>query len=385
MTDIRLFWAQYEAGATDDLRQRLRNVRWPDSETVADASQGPQLAVMRGLHEYWLEEYDLCRVQNRLNAFPQFIFNFDGMDIHFIHVRSKEEGAIPLLLAHGWPGSILEFVDMIDPLTDPAAQGGQRSPAFDVVIPSMPGFGFSGKPSMAGWNIGKIAGAYAALMQQLGYDRWICQGGDLGSAVAEAIGHMRPQGCAGIHVNMSFFQPTPQELEEADEQEREYLKRAQIYMRDQFGYFHIQSTRPQTIGYMLADSPMGLAAFLYEKFSESSGVWGSSTPALTMDQMLDGICFYWLTNSGASAAKLYWELARSMAGDPPPPIVLPAAYSGFSGETILASRGWLEKRFERLVYYNLVEEGGHFAAWEQPERFVNELRFAAPAILSCQF
>ncbi|WP_445376403.1 epoxide hydrolase family protein [Niveispirillum fermenti] len=378
MSALRPFQIRIADAELDDLRDRLRRTRWPGPETVTDDSQGPKLAALQALHLHWLTRYDWRRCEARLNELEQFRTEIDGVDIHFIHVRSPDADATPLLLAHGWPGSVLEFLDCIGPLTDPAAHGAEGAPAFHLVIPSMPGFGFSGKPAGTGWHIGRIAAAYATLMARLGYEGWVCQGGDLGSAVAEAIGHMRPPGCLGIHLNMSFFQPTPAEIAAADAQERTWLARAQRFFAEQSGYFEHQSTRPQTIGYMLADSPVGLAALMYEKFSETSDHEGDVTKVLSMDRMLDGIMLYWLTNSGVSAARLYWELRRAMPPAPPPPVELPAAYSGFAGETILASRRWLEARFTRLAYYATVARGGHFAAWEQPGLFVAELRAMLP-------
>ena len=381
MTDLRPFRAEIPQAALDDLAQRLAQTRWPDRETAAP-QQGPTLDQMRALHAHWRDHYDWRRCEATLNAFDQFVVEIDGVDIHFLHIRSKAPDATPLLLAHGWPGSILEFVDCIGPLTEPAAYGAPDAPAFHVVVPSMPGFGFSGKPVEAGWHIGRIAMAYASLMAKLGYERWICQGGDLGSAVAEALGHIRPQGCIGIHLNMSFFQPTPEEIQGADEVERGYLMKAKTFFDEQMAYFAVQSSRPQTIGYLLADSPIGQAGWIYEKFLEAVDYRDSAlTDVLTMDRMLDDISLYWLTNSGASSAKLYWELKRAMPEGPPPPVELPTAYSGFAGETILASRRWLERRFTNLVYYNLVPRGGHFAALEQPQLFVEELRSMLPALL----
>jgi pimeloyl-ACP methyl ester carboxylesterase len=382
MSTICPFTIAVSQAHLDDLARRLDHVRLPDRETVAGGEQGPPTDGMRALLDYWRSGYDWRRCEAKLNNFAQFITEIDGTDIHFIHVRSPRADATPILLAHGWPGSILEFLDCIGPLSDPAGHGAPDAPAFHVIIPSMPGFGFSGKPSEPGWHIGRIAGAYATLMARLGYEGWICQGGDLGSAVAEAVGHMRAPGCAGLHLNMSFFQPTPEEIRNADEQEREYLGKARIFFEEQMGYFAVQGTRPQTIGYALADSPAGQAAWMLEKFIEATDHRGGPvTDALSMDQMLDEISLYWLTNSGASSAKLYWELKRAMPASPPPPISLPTAYSGFAGETILASRRWLEARFTNLVYYNLVERGGHFAAWEQPSLFVSEIRAMLPHIL----
>lgn len=385
MTEPRPFRIQIPQEALDDLAGRLARTRFPDAETVHDSAQGPPLAQVQALHAHWLDRYDWRRCEARLNAHDQFLIDIDGLDIHFLHIRSADPAATPLLLAHGWPGSILEFLDCIGPLTDPAGHGAPDAPAFHVVVPSMPGFGFSGKPAEPGWHIGRIAAAYAGLMARLGYSGWICQGGDLGSAVAEAIGHRRPEGCAGIHLNMSFFQPIPDEIRDADETERGYLLKAKTFFDEQMGYFAVQSARPQTIGYLLADSPIGQAAWFYEKFIEAVDYRGGAlTDVLSFDQMLDDISVYWFTNSGASSSRLYWEIRRAMPAEPPPPIALPTAYSGFVGETILASRRWLEKRFTRLVYYNLVPRGGHFAALEQPDLFVAELRSMLPALLAAQ-
>jgi pimeloyl-ACP methyl ester carboxylesterase len=381
MSVIRPFKIAIPQSDLDELRARLARTRWPGEETVDDWRQGPRQEQMQQLCDYWRTEYDWRRCEATLNRFDQFLISIDGIDIHFLHVRSAAADAVPMLLAHGWPGSILEFARVIGPLSNPVAHGVPHAPAFHLILPTMPGFGFSGKPVATGWDINRIADAYMELMRRLGYEHWICHGGDLGSAVAEAIAHRRPPGCAGIHLNMSFFEPTPDEVEDADETERFYLARSHAFFDEQSAYYAVQSTRPQTIAYSLADSPVGQAAWIFDKLYEGAQHDGDIEEALSRDDVLDNITLYWLTNSGGSAARLYWELRRSRGTSPPPPITLPTAYSGFAGETILASRRWLEKRFKRLVYYKIVSRGGHFAAWEQPQLFAREIRAMLPALI----
>jgi pimeloyl-ACP methyl ester carboxylesterase len=369
---FRLFVAEAEL---DDLRLRLRMTRFPEDATTGDWRQGPPVAAMQALCAYWASDYDWRRCETELNGLGQFRTLIDGLDIHFLHIRSAEAGALPLLLCHGWPGSIIEFRKAIGPLVDPVRYGGRASDAFHLVIPSMPGFGFSAKPAQPGWDIARIARAWAVLMARLGYDRWVAQGGDLGSAVVETIARHRAEGCIGIHLNMAFFLPTPDEVAEADADEQVFIGQRTHYFRDMAGYAAVQGTRPQTIGYSLADSPAGQAAWIYEKFHEAVDHDGDLGAVIDRDDLLDMIMMYWLPNAGAAAARLYWELQQG--GPPPaglPPIELPTGYSCFPGEIIRNSRRWLESRFSRLVHYGQPARGGHFAAFEQPDLFVTELR-----------
>ena len=365
----------------DDLRTRLANRRLPEAATVEGWRQGPPADAIERLCAYWRDGYDWRRCEAMLNATGHYRTVLDGLKIQFLHIRSGVPGAMPLLLCHGWPGSILEFRKLIGPLTDPEAHGGSTSDAFDLVIPSMPGFGFSAKPDMPGWDIARIARAWGVLMGRLGYGQWMAQGGDLGSAVVEAIARQQVPGCIGIHLNMSFFQPTAAEVAGADAEELDFLARTGRYFQDMSGYAAIQGTRPQTIGYALADSPVGQAAWIYEKFHEAVDHDGDLADVIGRDELLDNIMLYWLPNAGASSARIYWELQQ--IGMPPanlPSIELPTGYSRFPGEIIRNSRRWMERRFSRLIYYGAPERGGHFAALEQPVHFAEELRATLAAI-----
>ena len=368
----------------ENLKHRLLEARLPDKETVSDQSQGVQLATMQKLIRYWTNGYDWRKAEAKLNALPQFVTNIDGVDIHFIHVRSKEKNALPVIITHGWPGSIFEELKLIEPLTDPVAYGGKAEDAFDVVIPSMPGYGFSGKPISTGWNTDRIARAWDTLMKRLGYSRYVSQGGDWGAKVSEAMAHLAPQGLLGVHMNLlltlppevnravALFQPAPESFSE--EEKLAYNQRRKLNA----GYFIVQNTRPQTIGYSLAESPVGLAAWLldhdphsYEQLS--SAIEGNPDGDLTRDEFLDNINLYWFTNTGASAARLYWENARIVyKGD----VSVPVTFTVFPGELWQAPRSWVEKAFKNLIYYNKVDKGGHFAAWEQPQLFAEEMRAA---------
>ncbi|AGL16295.1 epoxide hydrolase family protein [Actinoplanes sp. N902-109] len=362
--------------ALQDLRQRLVATRWPDRETVPDAGQGPQLDRIRALCDYWATGYDWRRAERDLNGFGSSRTVIDGIDVHFLHVRSAEPGAVPLLLCHGWPGSILEFRHLIGPLTDPASHGGDPGDAFHLVIPAMPGFGFSGKPATAGWNVSRVAGAWITLMQRLGYDNWLVQGGDWGAAVAERITRAAPGACRGAHFNFPLVFPTAQEVGEATAEEQQMIARAQRYQSDLDGYAREQATRPQTIGYSLADSPAGLAAWIYTLFQDVTDNDGDPEKAVDRDEILDDIMLYWLPNAAASAARLYWEERQSSAeyAGPPPPNPVPAGFSIFPGEAVQASRRWIERRYETVLHYEKLDRGGHFAALEQPGILIDQIR-----------
>ncbi len=360
----------------DDLAQRLERIRWPDRETVDDTSQGPPLAKLRALVERWRDGYDWRRCEAMLNDFGQHRTEIDGLGIHFLHIRSHEPDALPLILTHGWPGSVLEFRDVIGPLTDPVAHGGEARDAFDLVIPSLPGFGFSDKPTATGWNVGHTASAWATLMDRLGYTRWGAQGGDWGAAVTTALGHMAPPGLVGIHLNMVMFKPSAEERAQATPAERAMLDAAQRYDQQLSGYYKLQNSRPQSIGFSLADSPVGLAAWIYALFQDVSDSGGEPERVFSLDHMLDDIMLYWLPNTGASSARFYWEGMQEMMtrGMPSSPMQMPVGISMFPGEQVRLSRRWAETRFANLVHFNELERGGHFAALEQPAMFVDELR-----------
>lgn len=359
-----------------DLQARLGATRWPDPETVADTSQGPQLSKLRALVARWRDGYSWRRCESMLNGWGQYQTEIDGIVIHFLHVRSSEKNATPLLMTHGWPGSVLEFRDVIGLLTDPVAHGGQASDAFHLVIPSLPGFGFSGKPVATGWNVDRIADAWIALMTRLGYTHWAAQGGDWGAAVTTTIGHKAPPELVGIHLNMLMFQPTAEERAEATPHEQTMLDDAERYDQQFSGYFKVQGTRPQSVGFGLADSPVGLAAWIYALFQDVSDSGADVESAFALDAVIDDIMMYWLPNTGASSARLYWETMQSMrhGGVAGSPMSVPVGISMFPGEQIRLSRRWAERRFANLVHFNELERGGHFAAMEQPALLVDEIR-----------
>ena len=355
----------------DDLRARLANTRWPEAELVEDWTQGIPLAYVRELCDYWRDGYDWRAVEGRLNAIPQFKTAIDGCGIHFLHRRSPEPNARPLVLTHGWPGSIVEFLKAIDPLADPAAHGGDAADAFHVVVPALPGYGFSDKPKETGWGVERIGQAWAALMARLGYDQYFAQGGDWGAAVTAAIGMQDVEHCAGIHVNMPVIGRVDTPEAEMTAQEREAVAAQKFYRDWDSGYSKQQSTRPQTLGYGLVDSPAGQAAWIVEKFYQWTDCGGHPERALTRDELLDNVMLYWLPGCGASSARLYWESFRRGRLDD---VTVPSGCSLFPKEIFRASRRWLETRMKDLRYYNLVAKGGHFAAFEQPGLFVNEVR-----------
>jgi pimeloyl-ACP methyl ester carboxylesterase len=358
--------------ALQDLRARLEHARWPEAET--DAGQGPSLATMQSLVHHWRTAYDWRRAEAVLDGFGQYRTEIDGLGIHFLHTRSPEPDALPLLLCHGWPGSVLEFRDVIGPLTDPVAHGGSAADAFHVVVPSMPGFGFSDKPTEPGWDIGRIAEAWTELMNRLDYgQRWGAQGGDWGSAVVDTLGRKTPAGLTGIHLNMAPVFPTPDEVADATPDEQAMIASAQHYQQALSAYAFEQATRPQTVGYLLADNPVGLAAWIYTLFQDVSDSGGAPEKVLGMDAILDDIMLYWLPNTGASSARIYWEAARN-AAPPAGRNPTPVGVSIFPHEPVRASRRWLEARYDNLVHYRQMPAGGHFAALEQPAALVEEIR-----------
>jgi pimeloyl-ACP methyl ester carboxylesterase len=371
--DVTPFKVHVPQAALDDLKERLANARWPDKEPVTDWSQGVPLAKAQELVEYWRTRYDWRRVESSLNALPQFRTQIDGLGIHFIHVRSKHENALPIVLTHGWPGSVLEFLEVIGPLVDPTAHGGKADEAFHVVIPSLPGFGFSEKPTEPGWRLPRIANAWAVLMARLGYSHYVAQGGDWGAGVTSWMAKHQPAGLVAIHLNLPIlFPPPPPPPGGYSATEQPALAQLGKYASDGSGYGSIQATRPQTLGYGLADSPVGQAMWIYEKFQAWSDNKGDPTEAISLDHMLDDITLYWLTDTAASSARLYYE---SFAKDfSRMPLDLPVAVSIFKGDFFTPPKMWGEETYSKLFYWNEVPKGGHFAALEQPELFVAELR-----------
>ncbi len=368
---IRPFAIHADDDDLEDLRRRLRTTRWPDRETVEDWTQGVPLSYVQEVCAYWAEKYDWRATERRLNAFPQFLTEIDGLDIHFIHARSPEPNAMPLIITHGWPGSIVEFHKVIGPLTDPAKYGGNPADAFHVVAPSLPGYGFSGKPAKNGWNVERIGHAWAALMARLGYDRYVAQGGDWGSAVTTAIGAQDPGHCLAIHLNMVSARPDPETMNDLTEKEKSAIAGLQHYQDWDSGYSKQQSTRPQTVGYGLVDSPAGQAAWILEKFWAWTDCDGHPENVLSRDEMLDNIMLYWLPATGASSARLYWESFNNRS---PLEVKVPVGGSIFPREIFRTSRRWAEKRFANINYWNELEKGGHFAAFEQPAQYVEEVR-----------
>jgi pimeloyl-ACP methyl ester carboxylesterase len=360
-----------------DLHERLARVRWPAGRTVTDTSQGPTPEKLRSLVTYWRDEYDWRRCEALLNDLGQFRTTIDGLDIDFLHVRSPEPDALPLLMTHGWPGSVLEFRKVIGPLTGPVAHGGQAGDAFHVIAPTLPGFAFSAKPTEVGWDIPRIAEAWISLMDRLGYDRWAAQGGDLGCGVTDEIARRAPAGLIGMHLNFAMFGPTPEEIADATPEEQAMLGSAKYFWDNLSGYAKEQSTRPQTIGYSLADSPVGLAAWIYAMFQDTCGTPGDAEATFTLDEMLDDVMLYWLPNSGASAARLYWEMAHAGWVSPATiddPTTLPTGFSMPPQEHVRKSRRWLERRYSNIVRFNDLSSGGHFTALEQPGEFVTDVR-----------
>ena len=369
--DIRPFKIEIPDADIEDLRRRLSATRWPEKELVDDWSQGIPLAYVQEVCAYWGEKYDWRAREALLNQWPQFKTEIDGTDIHFIHVRSKHEDAMPIVITHGWPGSVVEFQKVIGSLTDPTAHGGDASDAFHVVCPSLPGYGFSGKPTSTGTSVDKIGGMWAKLMARLGYDRYAAQGGDWGAMVTSAIGIQDTEHCLGIHLNMPIVGPDPETMSDMTEQEKSALASMQHYTDQGSGYSKQQSTRPQTLGYGLADSPSGQAAWVLEKFHAWTDCNGHPENVLGRDELLDNVMLYWLPGNAASSARLYWESFASVAMDD---IVIPVGCSIFPHEIFRCSRRWAEKRFKNIIHWGDMEVGGHFAAFEQPEAYVGEVR-----------
>jgi pimeloyl-ACP methyl ester carboxylesterase len=384
-TDVRPFQVEFDQDDLDDLRRRIAETRWPTRELVDDRSQGVQLAAMKALAKYWANEYDFGRVVQRLNALPQFTTEIDGVDIHFIHVRSEHENALPLVMTHGWPGSVIELLETIVPLADPTAQGGDAADAFHLVLPSLPGYGFSAEPVEVGWDLGRTAKAWAELMHRLGYTRYVAQGGDVGAGVTDTISRQAPEGLIGVHTNLLVpalggVMPT-----DTDE-ERAAAAQIATFGQSGNGYFVEMANRPQTVGYALLDSPVALAAWMIDHDTDAyykiarAFIDGQASGNLTRDNILDNITMYWLTGTGASAARSYWEAygpdAPAAGRQPLPPSTIPVGFTSFPGEIWRTPRSWVEASYPNVVYFNEAEKGGHFAAWEEPELFAAEVRAA---------
>ena len=381
---VRPFRVDMPEETLADLRRRIAATRFPHRELVTDRSQGVQLATIQELARYWATDYDWRKAEAKLNALPQFTTEIDGVDVHFIHVRSQHEDVLPLIMTHGWPGSVIELLETVGPLTDPTAHGGNAEDAFHLVLPSVPGYGFSGEPTELGWDAGRTARAWAELMRRLGYTRYVAQGGDVGAAVTDAMGRQAPEGLIGIHTNL-FVPVLAARLPAETEQERAATEQLDTFRATGFGYFLEQATRPQTIGYTLLDSPVALAAWMLDHDTDSyykisrAFVDGEPVGNLTRDHILDNITVYWLTGTGASAARSYWESGQAQvkaAGQAPPPMTLPFGFTTFPGEIWRTPRSWVEKAYPNVIYFNEVDKGGHFAAWEEPELFSTELRAA---------
>ena len=384
---IRTFHVDIPKEDLAELHRRIGASRLPSKELVTDRSQGVQLATIQELARYWENDYDWRKAEAKLNELPQFTTEIDGVDIHFIHVESSHENALPLIMTHGWPGSVMELLEAVGPLTDPTSHGGSAEDAFHLVLPSLPGYGFSGEPTELGWNVGRIAQAWAELMHRLGYTRYVAQGGDVGAAVTDAMGRQAPEGLVGIHMNLLVTVLAGGPMPSESEEERAALEQTNTFRATGFGYFLEQSTRPQTIGYALLDSPVALAAWMLDHDTDAyykiAGAFVDGKPSgnLTRDHILDNITLYWLTGTGASAARSYWEngqatAAAVAAGTAPPPVSLPVGFTTFPDEIFRAPRSWVEAGYPSLTYFNKADKGGHFAAWEEPELFTTELQAA---------
>src|SRR6476620_2260261 len=388
-TEVRPFHVENLEEKVFDLRRRIAATRWPSKELVGDRSQGVQLEALQALAHYWGTEYDFGRVEARLNALPQFVTQIDGLDIHFIHVKSSHDNALPLLMTHGWPGSVIELLDSVGPLTDPTAHGGSAEDAFHLVLPSLPGYGLSSEPAELGWDLDRTARAWAELMRRLGYTRYVAQGGDVGAGVTDAMARQQPEGLIGIHTNLrvpALNGPMPTDTEE------EQAAAAQLagFRRSGNGYFVEMATRPQTIGYALLDSPIALAAWMIDHdtdaYSKIAGAFVDGQPSgnLTRDHVVDNITLYWLTGTGASAARSYWEAygpdAPAAGRKPLPASSIPFAFTTFPGEIWRTPRSWVDASYPNVIYFNTVDKGGHCAAWEEHELFTHEVRAAFRSI-----
>jgi pimeloyl-ACP methyl ester carboxylesterase len=389
-TSLQPFRIEVDEEQITELSRRITATRWPSKELVEDRSQGVQLATVQALARYWTSDYDWQACETRLNALPQFKTEIDGEDIHFIHARSPHEGALALIMTHGWPGSVIELLETIGPLTDPTAYGGRAEDAFHVVLPSLPGYGLSAAPTELGWNTARFAETWGKLMTRLGYARFVAQGGDVGALVTEAMGRQAPEGLVGIHTNL-FAQGSAgsDRFPKNTEEERAAVEQDATSRATGFGYFIEQATRPQTIGYALLDSPIALAAWILDHDTDSyykiSSAFVDEKPSgnLTRDHILDNITLYWLTGTAASAARWYWENGQATAraaGQTPPPVKVPVGFTQFPGERVRTPRSWVEQAYPTLTYFNKVDKGGHFAAWEEPELFSAELRAAFSSV-----
>ena len=375
MREILPFTLNIAESEISDLKARLSMARWPEAETVDDWSQGVPVKYHREFCEYWANGYDWYQTQGRLNRFDQYRTDIEGLDFHFVHVKSRCSNAKPLLLTHGWPGSIVEFHKVIEPLVDPERHGGTADQACDVICPSLPGFGFSGKPVKSGWGVRRVAAAWDQLMARLGYDHYYAQGGDWGAGVTIVIGAQDLGRCKSIHVNMPTAGPTREAIENPSVEESRVLGRIEKFQRWGAGYHKQQSTRPQTIGYGLSDSPIGQSAWILEKFYEWTDCDGHPENILSRDELIDNIMFYWLTNSGASSARMYWEnFNPALQSVKQAPVSLPVGVSVFPEEIMAGPRTWSERQFTNIRYWNELDRGGHFAAFEQPGLFVQEIR-----------
>ena len=384
-TEIRPFQLEIPDEQLDDLLRRIEATRWPTKELVDDRSQGVQLAAMKELARYWTTEYDWRKCEAKLNALGQFMTEIDGVDIHFIHVRSPHEDALPLIMTHGWPGSVVELLETVGPLTDPTAHGGDAEDAFHLVLPSIPGYGFGGQPAEVGWDAARIGQAWAELMKRLGYDRYVAQGGDRGAVVTDAMARQAPEGLLGVHINVLIQLDRLAELPAESEQDRAAHEAVKTFTTDGIGYLLEMATRPQTIGYALLDSPIALAAWMFDHDTDGyykfagAFVDGKPTGNLTRDHILDDVTLYWLTGTGVSTARDYWDDGRfraRLAAEPLPPASVPVGFTTFPGEVWAAPRSWVEVIYPDLAYFNEVDRGGHFAAWEEPELFSTEVRAA---------
>jgi pimeloyl-ACP methyl ester carboxylesterase len=384
-SDISPFQVDIPDEALEDLRRRITATRWPSKELVPDRSQGVQLATLQELAHYWATDYDWRKAEAKLNALPQFTTEIDGVNIHFIHVQSPHAHALPLIMTHGWPGSVVELLETVGPLTDPTAHGGDAADAFHLVLPSLPGYGFSGEPTDVGWDLSRTARAWAELMLRLGYTRYVAQGGDVGAGVTDALGRQAPEGLLGIHTNL-LVPALGGAMPTATDEERAAAAKLATFQQSGNGYFIEMATRPQTIGYALLDSPVALAAWMVDHDTDAyykiagAFVDGESSGNLTRDHILDNITLYWLTGTGASAARSYWEAygpdAPAAGRQPLPSPTIPFGFTTFPGEIWRTPRSWVEASYPNVIYFHAVDKGGHFAAWEEPQLFTDEVRAA---------